>query len=139
MTVGRAVEIRALAWNEGEEPVEIYSGGVEGSVNVEHKITHALETKEYAKLVRYYPSTTHPPMAEGLIVLHYRAFTDPFRGRQMVGGTDVADMNKRFEELKQFCTQPVFSPEELYALKPTRVDYGSWHTVNVHLSNEVNY
>jgi hypothetical protein len=138
-TKARTVEIRAFAWNEGEEPVELVAGSADDFNKIEHTLMTALETKDWGKLVRYYPPQEYPPMPAGELALTYRTFTDPFRGRQIAAGTDLNEVNKRFEEMKQFCTQRVFSPAELYALKPVRIDSADWRTINVHLMNEVSY
>jgi hypothetical protein len=121
-------EIKAYVWNEGEEPTELKWDGPDLFDRIQHDLTEQLETKEFGKLVKtYYPTKDE-------LILLYRAFTDPYRGRQICSGMDEADLNKLFEETKARCAQKVFSAVELYNLEPTRpVDYASYHTVRIHL------
>ena len=126
------VTIKAYVWNEGETPTELKWEGPDLFDRIQHDLTEQLETKEFGKLVKSYAGGNGLLPAE--LILLYRAFTDPYRGRQIVSGLDEADLNKLFEETKALCAQKVFSPVELYRLKPTRpVDYASYHTVRVHL------
>jgi hypothetical protein len=58
------------------------------------------------------------------IELHYRAWDDPFRGRIVCGGLEsTAAMNKYAAELQEQYTKKVFTPNELYALKPINGHY----------------
>jgi hypothetical protein len=134
-------ELHAYAWDEGEQPVEVFlpEGAAEvtrpqypGDNALERELMNHLDTKEYGKFVRTYPGNAHIDGNE--LALWYRAGTDEFRGRWIVSALDEAERDAAYEAHKTFCTQRVFSPAELYALKPTRVDFGSWHTINVHLS-----
>jgi len=126
-------KVQAFVWNEHEEPLEI---ATRMDFNLlQHDLMHGLDTKEYGKLVRTYPKTEHVPGGE--LVLHYRAFTDEHRGRIIVSGTDLAELDASYRKTKKYCAQKVFTPTELYALKPTRTDYGSWHAVSVHLRDEI--
>jgi len=52
------------------------------------------------------------------VELHYRAFTDPYRGRQIVSGVDPADLKISYDSQRRYCSMKVFSPRDLYALKP---------------------
>lgn len=125
-------DIRASAWNEGEQPVEFPPK--EDWNAIQYWIMEQLGTKEYGKVGRIYPPTSASP---GEITLLYRAFTDPVRGRQIVSGTDEKDLTANFEARKRECGLKVFTPAELYALKPTRVDYDSHHTISVHLGTDL--
>jgi hypothetical protein len=124
--------IKAYVWNEHEEPQEIPWGKEDDLLSA--MIAQRLQTKEYGKIVRSYPATQHVSAAE--LELHYRAFTDQYRGRIVVSGVDLADLDANYRKTRKFCDQKVFSPAELYALKPVRTDYGSWHTVNVHFAED---
>jgi hypothetical protein len=121
--VTKEPKLHACVWNEHEEPQEI---AVRMGFNLlQHDLEQHLETKEYGRIVK------------GDLVLYYRAFTDEYRGRQIVGGVTLAELDAMYQKRKRECALRVFSPAELYALKPTDVDYGSWHTVNVHLSENI--
>jgi hypothetical protein len=146
MTSSIQTELHAYAWDEGEQPVEVFlpEGAAEvsrpqypGDNALERALMDTLETKEYGKFVRVYPVSTH--VDGGELTLWYRAATDQHRGRWVVSGLDEAERDKAFKAHKEFCSQRVFSPAELYALKAPRVDYADWHTINVHLSDDVNY
>lgn len=133
------ITIKAYVWNEGETPTELTWDGTDLFDRIQHDLTEKLETKEFGKLVKTYTHTVFVPggaesALDGELILLYRAFTDPYRGRQICSGMDEADLNKLFEETKRLCAQKVFSAVELYKLKETRpVDYASYHTVRVHL------
>jgi hypothetical protein len=128
------IKVQAFVWDEREEPREIYWSG-----NIERLILQHLETKEYGKIVKIYPAEIMLPPVQRELVLYYRAFDDEHRGRQVATGTDPADLDAAYQELKRRCAMRVFSPAELYAMKPVRTNCGFWHTVSVHLSGEVNY
>lgn len=128
-------KVQAFIWDEHEEPQEIGENKAHNSP--EQRLMLGLRTKEYGKLVRIYPSNKHTPAGE--LVLHYRAFTDEHRGRIIVGGTDLSELDTNYQEQKKKCAVRVFTPAELYALKPIHADSADWHTLNVHLSNEVDY
>jgi len=50
--------------------------------------------------------------------LHYRAFTDPMRGRTVLGGVCTAeDADQYMAEVKAAYVRPVFSPRELFEMK----------------------
>jgi hypothetical protein len=129
----RKVEIKLYVWDKGGEPAESVSW--DGPTNDFDRIVLALcerlETKEYGKIVRRYSATEEKPEDE--FVVWYRAFTDPHRGRQIVSGMSPEDADEAFEQCKQECAARVFTPIELYTLKPVRVDYADFHTVAVHL------
>jgi hypothetical protein len=118
--------LQAFYWNEHEDPQEVREGI--GPITLEQALMGHLETKEYGRLVRTYPG--------GELTLHYRAFTDEFRGRQIVGGVDLAEMDRLYQQRKRECSLRVFSPAELYALTAAKTDYGSWHTVSVHFRDD---
>ena len=142
-------ELHAYVWNEGETPTEVFLSEDNGTYGREddklrHDLYKALETKEYGKFQRIWPANVH--MDAGELSILFRAFTDQYRGRIIVSGVDEAELAKMYAEQKAFCAQKVFTPAELYALKPAlnphsgepRVDYGSWHTLSVHIP-EVDY
>jgi len=123
-------ELQGFIWNEGGKPVQFACGGAEDFNAIQHTLMVCLKTNEYGKIVRLMsPSDS--------ITLYYRAFDDQYRGRQVVTGTTEDEVNAAYEERKQQCAAKVFTPAELYDLDPIRVQYDSWHTVNVHLSSEI--
>lgn len=129
-------EIHAYVWDEGEAPTEVFIAEDNGTYGREddklrHDLYKALETKEYGRFIRIWPANVH--MDAGELELLFRGFTDQYRGRIIVSGTDTADLAKTYAEQKAFCEQKVFTPAELYALKPIRVDYDDYHVVSVHL------
>jgi hypothetical protein len=124
--------IRAYVWNEHEEPHEIPWGKEDDLISA--MIAQHLQTKEYGKIVRHYSANQHVPAGE--LELHYRAFTDQYRGRVIVSGVDLADLDTNYQQTRKYCAQKVFSPAELYVLKPTRIDYGSWHTISTHFQED---
>jgi hypothetical protein len=124
------VELVAYVWNTGEEPTEVPL--VKDDFNaIQLKVQELLETKEFGKVVRRYETDE--------VVLYYRAFTDEFRGRMIVGGADEADLAKSYDEHKAFCAQAVYSAADLYAMKPSRVFYDLYHFVGTHLPEIDNY
>jgi hypothetical protein len=128
----RQVEVTASVWNEGEQPLELeWDGDSNLFDRLQHQLMEHLETREFGKLVRHYPATDSMP--EGELALFYRAFTDPYRGRQVVAGMDEEERDECFGQRKRECGLKAFTPEELYALKPVRTDFASGHTVEVHL------
>lgn len=133
------ITIKAYVWNEGETPTELKWDGPDLFDRIQHDLTEQLETKEFGKLVKtWYKTEFVPGGAESAVsdelILLYRAFTDPYRGRQICSGMDENDLSKLFEETKARCAAKVFAPVELYKLASTRpVDYASYHTVRVHL------
>lgn len=133
------VEVKAFVWNEGQNPEELSWEGPDLFDRIQHDLTEKMETFEFGKLVKttFHPLFVPDESAVENELLLFRAFTDEFRGRQIVSGVDVEDLNTRFEECKRFCAQKVFTPAELYALKPIRVGM-SWHTVLVHFP-EINF
>jgi len=135
-------ELHAYAWDEGEQPVEVIPEVPTGNADyddnaLQRSLMRRLETKEYGKFVRIYPGNAH--VEAGEIALYYRAFTDEHRGRIVCSGINEAELAESYQNYKLFCAQKVFTPAELYALKPARVDSADWHTINVHLSAEVSY
>ena len=141
-------ELHAYVWDEGEAPTEVSlspDNGTYGRLDDKLRLDlyKALETKEYGKFQRIWPASVH--MDAGELSILFRAFNDQYRGRIIVSGVDEAELEHMYTEQKAFCEQKVFTPAELYALKPMlnphsgepRVDYGSWHTLSVHLANEV--
>ena len=133
-------ELHAYVWDEGETPTEVFLSPDNGTYGREddklrHDLYKALETKEYGKFQRIWPANVR--MDAGELSILFRAFTDQYRGRIIVSGTDEADLAKTYDAYRIACQRKVFTPTELYALKPVRVDYASWHTLNVHLRNEI--
>lgn len=122
------IETHAFAWNAGEEPIEVLCDG-DDPERLRHALMEKLGDKEFGKLVRSRPGYE--------FVLWYRAFDDQFRGRQIVGGTSEEELTAAVEARKQECSLKVFSPAELYALKPASVSYDPWRVVDVHLRNEI--
>jgi len=118
-----------FAWDEGEERKLVSIGSEFEKERVQ--LRQALETKEFGLLrVAEDPGTK----------LLYRAFTDPHRGRQVVCGCSLADLDEEFGHIKTECALKVFTPNELYNLKPVRTDKGEdWFdgAVSLHLRNEV--
>lgn len=58
------------------------------------------------------------PSESAIIELHYRAFTDPMRGRTVLGGVATAeDADKYMQEVQESYARKVFSPRELFELK----------------------
>jgi hypothetical protein len=138
MTSSIQVDLHAYAWNLGEQPVEVFANSEydgRDDDRLRHSLMDVLLTKEFGKFSRIYPGNVHVEASELSIL--YRAFTDQYRGRIIASGTDQAELDESFVQYKKYCEQKVFTPGELYALKPTRVDYGSYHTLSVHLTNEV--
>src|SRR5271166_643820 len=71
------------------------------------------------------------------IELHYRAWDDPYRGRIVAGGLDsVAEMDKHANELKVQYTKKVFTPNELYAMKPINQHYAGLDRLEKWLGEE---
>jgi hypothetical protein len=136
VALNRNITIQAFVWNEGEKPVELHTDEQDFEP-LQRELMVQLDTKDFGKITRIYSANDH--IEGGELTVLYRAFTDEYRGRILVSGIDEAELNDSYQHFKTFCAQKVFSPAELYALKPVRVDYGSWHTVNVHLSNDVDY
>jgi len=136
MTSEIKTEVRAFVWDEGEEPIELHVDEMDFD-HLAPELHRQLETKEYGKIVRSYPANDH--VIGGELVLWYRAFDDPYRGRQIVAGAEEAERNEYYQLQKTLCAQKVFTPTELYALKPTRVDSADWHTISVHLPDELSY
>lgn len=120
----KKVELVAFVWNEGETPLEVALTKDDFNA-IQHTVQELLETREFGKVMRRY--------ATDEVVLHYRAFTDEFRGRQIVGGVDEKDLDEHFQYQKRYCAQPVYSAEQLYAMKPARVFNDLYHFVGTHL------
>lgn len=136
------IEIKAYVWNEGEAPTELKWDGPDLFDRIQHDLTEQLETKEFGKLVKTYPAGNG--LLGGELILLYRAFTDPYRGRQVCSGLDEADLNKLYESTKKQCAEQVYCAADLYRMPPTRpVDYASYHTIAVHLpeidSHDLNF
>ncbi len=125
----KLAEVRAFAWDEGEA-AELHADEPDFD-SLQRELMRQLETKEYGKIIRSYPANDGGIVGE--LTLWYRAFADAHRGRQIVFGTDEAELNESYQAHRTLCAQKVFTPAELYALRPVRVYYGSWHTVSVHL------
>jgi hypothetical protein len=143
MTSSIKTELHAYVWNAGEQPVEVFmpEGNDDTSAREDDRFQRylmtQLEEKEFGKFVRVYPANAH--MDAGELVMLYRAFTDEFRGRQIVSGMDETDLAASYEEHQRYCAQKVFSPAELYALRPASINPFVYHLLSVHMSNEINY
>lgn len=130
-------EIKAYIWNEGSEPGElaIDSEPLRSDYDyVRNGLCHALEGEpkfEFGKLTI--------ERGGNEFELLFRAFDDEHRGRQIVAGTDAEDLEKSYALRCRDCAQKVFSPQELYALKPVRAVSGSMlhHFIAVHLQGEL--
>jgi len=120
------VELFGEVWDAGEAHTIVPLGGEITFDNLQLKIQQAMETKEYGKVVRRYADGSE-------VVLVYRAFTDEFRGRQIVGSVDEAELDKQYREQKAYCAQRVFSAADLYNMKPSRVFYDLYHFVGTHV------
>jgi len=126
----KRVEIRAYVWNEGEAPAELAWDGPDDFDKIQHALEDQLENKEFGKIVRTYPSMK---LGDEELALHYRAFTDEYRGRQIVSGADEVDLDRHYMQHRQYCSMRVFSPSELYALKPVSVHYDVDSLVRAHI------
>lgn len=138
MTSSIQSELRAYVWDAGEQPTEILTAEKPSDVDVsslEQQLRHAMETKEFGRITRSYPVSAHVDAGE--ITLLYRAFTDQYRGRIIVAAIDEEDLDKSFKIQKKYCEQRVYSPAELYAMKPVSVHHFLYHLINVHLNDEV--
>lgn len=122
------MDIKLHVWDEGEQPtISNWEGDLRWD-RISSVLEEKLISKEYAAIIRSYPAT-----AEGdaeYIGLYYRAFTDPHRGRIIVGGASPEGTNKHFEKRKAECAQKVFSAQELYALKPIRTEFDSYRVAS---------
>jgi len=139
----RLVAITVHVWDKGEEPVVSPWDGDLHFDRISAVVEEKLATKEYCKLVKEYYEVVHVPGgAESKktdeLALWYRAFTDPFRGRMIVGGCSEEDVNKHFEEAKARCARKVFTANELYQLEPVYVDHEPSYTVMQYLT-ELNF
>jgi hypothetical protein len=116
-------KLTARTWNRGEEPVDFVWDGTFKFDDVIEGVRVLLETKDFAKIVD----------AENKVILYYRAFTDPYRGRLTACGMSVPECNVRFRQLKAEAAKKVFTPRELYDLKPADVSYYLDYLLNPHL------
>jgi len=126
----KRVEFRAIVWNEGETPTELVWEGPDNFDRIQHDLAEQLQTKEFGKITREYT-------ADDKVELLYRAFTCEHRGRQIITALSEAELVTNFEAQQKFCALRVFSPKELYALKPTEERTYLYHLLNVHLANEI--
>jgi hypothetical protein len=131
MTSSIKTELHLYVWNEGEMPIDVSIEDDGDEYALQRQIGEQLDKYDFAKFQRIFPSNTHMDGDE--LTILYRAFTDPYRGRIAVSGLDEAELAQAYAEQKAFCEQKVFTPAELYALKPTNVTHDSYHTVSVHL------
>lgn len=123
---------RMFAWNTGEEPVSIPAP--DDFDVMSRMVGTVIQTKEYAKIVR---SPLDFSSQQSELVLYYRAFDDPWRGRQYVSGIDLDDLNEGYARRMEECKKRCFAPSELYGMKPISVSYDSYHVLTVHLSAEL--
>lgn len=130
------VELKAYLWNEGETPSEILWDGKDDYEAIRTGLCHALEDqkKEFGRMV---VTRTTPGEEPYVFEMLFRTFDDEHRGFQIIAGTDEADLNQSYLMQRQFCTQKVFSPKELYALKPVRVHKYLHHFISTHLREEI--
>ncbi len=128
----KRVSFRAIVWNEGETPIELLWEGPDNFDRIQHELAEQLQTKEFGKITREYTETDK-------VELLYRAFTCPHRGRQIVTALSDAELTTNFEAHQQFCALRVFSPKELYALKPDQEHTNLYHLLKVHLQNDVEW
>ena len=141
MTSSIQTEFHAYAWNDGEQPVEVLldpqDEGIYGRDDdrLRHSLYRVLETKEFGKFSRIYPGNVH--VEAGELTLLFRAFTDQYRGRIIVSGMDEADLDKTYQAYRIACQRKVFTPAELYALKPAYTHNFTHHLFSVHLQQEV--
>jgi len=127
------IEIKAYVWNEGETPIELVWDGPDNFDHIQHQLRDHLNEKDFGKIVAVRGTGLDADLTE----LHYRAFTDPFRGRKIVAGVTAEDCQNQYEEVITNYHQKVFSPRDLYQLKPADTSYFLWHFVSVHLQEEL--
>lgn len=120
------VEIKAYVWNACGEPTELKWDGKDEFDPIQSELRDVMEHYEYGR-IEAVRGDSEP------VVLWYRAFTDPFRGRQTVSGTDGADLNRAYLEHKNYCALQVFSPAELYNLRPSLTDTCATHVIEMHI------
>jgi hypothetical protein len=120
----RIVDIKVHIWDEGEQPEITDWQGNFSWERIVNLMEEKLSIKEYGAVIRYYPATETEKAEE--IGLYYRAFTDPHRGRIIVGGASPEDTNDNFEQRKKDCAMKVFTPAELYTLKPVQTEFDSY-------------
>lgn len=126
------IDIKAYVWNEGVTPVELQWNGKDDYEAIRVGLCHAMEDqkKEFGKMV---------VLRQGAdaFELFFRTFDDEHRGLQFVSGLDEKELNKSYQMQRQFCSQKVFSPQELYNLKPVRTHNFLHHFVSVHMREEI--
>jgi hypothetical protein len=109
------VEIKAYIWNEGGTPVELEWDGKDEFDPIQRELCDKLDDYEYGKIVAV-RGNNEP------VELLYRAFTCPYRGRRTVVGVDAKNLEETYQEQRKYCSRKVFSPAELYALRPEPLD-----------------
>jgi hypothetical protein len=78
-----------------------------------------LKNEGYTAGVMWADAVDNPDVKAERIELHYRAFDDDFRGRIVCGGLCSAkEADAYVTELKTHYAKRVFTPNQLYALKP---------------------
>lgn len=132
MSLAERISVKAFVWNEGEVPVELVWDGPDNFDRIQMELTDKLNDKEFGKIVKTYPATEHWKL-DGVAVFYYRAFTCPHRGRQIVSGIDEKDMNSSFAKQQQHCSMRVFSPDDLYKMRPISVSHCSLHVLLIHV------
>jgi hypothetical protein len=118
----RRVDIHVHVWDEGEQPVISEFTGTFTWERLSAIMEEKLATKEYGAIIRTYDDREQ-------IGLYYRAFTDPHRGRIVVAGASQEDVNDTFESRKEECALKVFTPAELYALKPVSTEFDCYTVI----------
>lgn len=127
LSEARLVDIKLHIWDDGEAPTITDWEGDFRWERISNVLEEKLATKEYGAIIRSYPATETEAAED--IGLYYRAFTDPHRGRIIVGGASPADTNAHYNRRRVECTQKVFTPAELYTLKPIRTEFDSYRVV----------
>jgi hypothetical protein len=101
--------IKSYTWDwTDQQPEEFVWDGKFNFDDVLKGMHELLDHKEYGKIVD----------EGGKGLLFYRAFTDPFRGRISVCGISPQELGAKFRQAQDECKRKVFSPKELYTLKP---------------------
>jgi hypothetical protein len=131
LSEARLVDIKVHIWDEGEQPTITDFDGDFRWERISAIMEEKLAAKEYGAIIKtYYKTEFVPGGAESAvdeeIGLYYRAFTDPHRGRIIVGGASPEDTNKNYNRRRVECAQKVFTPAELYALKPVQTEYDAY-------------
>lgn len=121
------IDIKAYVWNEADRiPTVLTWDGPDDFDRIQRELCDQLDKFEYGKIVA--TRGDNEPTE-----LYYRAFTCPFRGRQIVSGLDQIELEASFVSQQTYCELKVFSPNDLYNFKSDKVDYNNYHTITVHV------